>query len=221
MREAGEKNIKHLVAYGIVGQNNGDYLITIPVIGKYVGNELAKSEGRSFVYKIIDHNSRETWLERRKEEIITDLRALEKITKSNNLPLIYGTTSFPEADEFLRTTVVGSQNEFSSFINTCYRCFVEPIDSYGALINKNKYFWDEINNTYPNLFDALHRIRVYRNERDHLKLNETVNEQFLAFRKIDLEDHIPSQVEDLYFILQQRVLDAFLRGIQSEITKIS
>ena len=94
-------------------------------------------------------------------------------------------------------------------------------DSYGALINKNKYFWDEIDNTYPNLFDALHRIRVYRNERDHLKLNETVNEQFLAFRKIDLEDHIPSQVEDLYFILQQRVLDAFLRGIQSEITKIS
>ena len=44
LREAGEKNIKHLVAYGIVGQNNGDYLITIPVIGKYVGNELAKSE---------------------------------------------------------------------------------------------------------------------------------------------------------------------------------
>jgi len=126
-----------------------------------------------------------------------------------------------QADEFLKISVVTSQKDFSSFINTCYRCFVESIDNYGVSINKSKYFWNEIKNAYLDLFEALLRIRVYRNERDHIQLNDTVNEQFLTFMKIDLEEHAPSQVTDLYFTLQQRILDAFLRGIQAEITKAS
>lgn len=221
IRKTGDKNIKHLLDYGIIGQTNGNYKITIPVIGRYVGNQLAKSEGRSFIYKIIEPEKRATWLARRKEEIITDLRALEKITKSGNFPLLYGTTSFPEADEFLKIGVTSSQNDFSNFINTCNRCFVEPVDNYGIMINKNKYFWNDIKSTYPDLFEALHRIKVYRHERDHLQLNETTNEQFITFRKIDLEEHTPSQVNDLFFTLQQRVLDAFLVGILSEITNKS
>ena len=221
VRGVGDINIKHLVDYGIIGKVNGNYKITIPVIGRYVGNQLAKSEGRSSIYKIIELKERVTWLARRKEEIITDLRALERITKNRNFSVLFGPTSFPEADEFLKIDVVSSQNDFSSFINTCNRCFVEPIENYGIMINKNQYFWKEIKETYPDLFDAFHRIKVYRNERDHIQLNDSVNEQFLAFRKIDLEDHAPSQVNDLFFTLQQRVLDAFLVGILSEINKNS
>jgi len=221
VKEIGDKNFKHLFDYGILQKTKNNFVISIPVISKYVGLELAKSEGRSLVYKIIEPERREAWLNRRREEIIIDMRALERIINLYNLPKIFGDTSFPEADEFLNIKVVTSVQSFSSFINTCYRCFIEPIDSYGTLINKNSYFWNEIMNNYNDLFDALHRIRVYRNERDHIKLNDSVNQQFISFRKIDLEDHVPSQVQDLFFTLQQRVLDALLRGIHFEIAKIS
>ncbi|MCB8916944.1 MAG: hypothetical protein H6666_03385 [Ardenticatenaceae bacterium] len=220
-KEAEDKHIRHLVNYGIVGRKDGDYAVTIPVVGKYVGIELAKSEGRSLVYKIVEKPGRETWLTRRKEEIVTDLRVLEKITKKNSSPLIYGPASFPEADEFLKITVADSLADFSVFINTCYRCFVEPIDHYGKSINIKTYFGNVIKREYPKLFDALLRIRVYRNERDHIQLNNIANEQFLAFRKADLEGRSPSQISDLYFTLQQRVLDALLLSIQSEITRLS
>lgn len=216
LREAGDENIKHLVDYGIIGRNNSNYVVSIPVIGKYVGNELARKEGRSLVYKVVESQSRETWLARRLEGIVTDLRVFERIIRNNKMPLLYGTSSFPEADEFMRIRVTSTQSDFVSFINTCYRCFVEPIDHYGILCKKVDYFWTDIKNTYPDLFDALLRIRVYRHERDHIQLNDTVNEQFLYYRKIDLECHLPSQVEDLYFTLQQRVLDALLSGILSE-----
>lgn len=117
--------------------------------------------------------------------------------------------------------VVETKTDFSNFLNTCYRCFIESIDNYGKSIKENKYFWDVIKNAYPKLFDSFLRIRVYRHEMDHLDLIDSVNEQFQYFRKIDLEGHLPSQIDDLYFTLQQRVLDAFLLGIQSEITRLS
>lgn len=219
--KAEDTDIKHLISYGIVGKSNDEYSVKIPVIGQHVGIELAKKEGRFLVYKIIDNNKRKNWLERRKDEIVIDLRVLERIIEKNKAPLLYGATSFPKADEFLKTPLANSQNEFSSFINTCNQCFVEAIDNYGISINNAQYFWRVIKNEYPKLFNALHRIRVYRHEQDHLVLNNNVNEQFLSFRETDLEGHHPSQVEDLYFVLQQRVLDAFLLGIQSEITRLS
>jgi len=36
----------------------------------------------------------------------------------------------------------------------------------------------------------------------------------------DLEGRSPSQVEDLYFVLQQRVLDNLFRAIQTEINAL-
>jgi hypothetical protein len=98
---------------------------------------------------------------------------------------------------------------------------VEPVDLYGRSIQKSDYFWNEIIRAYPALWAALHKIRVYRHERDHIELNATVNQHFTEMLAEDLEGRSPSQVEDLYFVLQQRVLDNLFRAIQTEINALS
>jgi len=213
--------VKHLTNYGIVRKDNNIFSPTIPVVLKYVGAELARKEGRLLISKIVEEKNRDKWIIRRKEEILIDVRVLERIIKKNNTPALFGIGSFPEPDEFMKIAVVKVKNEFSSFINTCNRCFVESIDLYGTSLKKKDYFWKEIKQTYPDLFLALHRVRVYRNERDHLELNTSVNDQFIKFIEDDLEGRPPSQIDDLYFVLQQRVLDCLLLGIQAEISRFS
>lgn len=217
----GNSFIRHLLNYGIVGMKSGKYLSTIPVVLQYVGIELAHKDGRQMVYRIIAPKDRVSWLNRRVEEIITDLRVLEKIIRKNDGIALFGTSSFPEADHFKSMRVVESKDEFTAFINTCNRCFVESIDLYGKSVGKNDYFWSQIKTVFPSLFEVLHKIRVYRNDCDHLKLTESVNGKYVEFLHEDLEGRPPSQVKELYFVLQQRILDSLLYNTQVEITQIS
>lgn len=216
-----EAYIRHLTSYGIVGKNNGEFYSTIPVITQHVGIELARRDGRALVYKTIELKDRRAWLTRRVEEIVTDIRVLERVIKRNNGIPIFGSMSFPEADRFKEVEVVRTKDQFVSFINTCSRCFVESIDLYGTFIGNANYFWSDIKATYPALHSTLHRIRVYRNESDHLELNKSVNEKYVEFLQEDMEGKTPSQVDDFYFVLQQRILDGLLYNAQVEITRIS
>jgi hypothetical protein len=54
----------------------------------------------------------------------------------------------------------------------------------------------------------------------HLKLFPSVNQQMIDLLKSDLEGKTPGQVIDLYFVLQQCVLDGLLSGVQTEIFRI-
>lgn len=213
--------LRHLMNYGIISKNNSTFISTIPVVTQHVGLELARKERRQLIFKVIDKKDRQSWLTRRLEGVLTDIRVLEKLVKTINGPSLFGQGSFPEADKFKETCVVQTQEGFSAFINTCNRCFVEPIDSYGKSIHKNDYFWKDIKKTYPALWAALHKVRIYRNERDHIELNANVNQRFTEMLTEDLEGRPPSQVEDLYFVLQQRVLDSLFRAIQIEINELS
>lgn len=214
-------NIKHLEGYGLIEKNDNGHHFTIPVLGKYIGKELSKSEGRELVYKIIPNKDRKSWIGRRKDSIINDLRLLERLILKHKKTELFGVNSFPEADELIKISPCDNKSHFSHFINTCNRCFVESIESYGRSINKRQYFWDSIKNEYPNLFRSLHRIKVYRNERDHLELTDSVNQNLLDFLDQDLEGKKPSELEDYYFILQQRVLDSLLYNLQLEIDELN
>ena len=214
--------IKHLISYGLLSYDGNKIpYIAIPVVGRYIGLELAREEGRQTIYKIVEKSNRLTWIEQRKDLIIKDFRILEKLIKSNNLPSLFGCNSFPEADEFQKITVVDDKSSFSNFINTCNRCFVESIENYGKSLNKGNYFWSEIKGNYHGLFYALDRIKTYRNEQDHLLLNNSSEQKLKEYLKTDLEGKKPSQMDDLYFVLEQRVLDGILTGIQIELNNIN
>jgi hypothetical protein len=216
-----ESDIKHLRSYGIIGTSGNNFDINIPVIGRYVAQEMAKTEKRSFLYKIIESEKRESWLNRRIEEIVCDIRILEKVIRDLNSHSLFGINSFPEADDFCRASICNNKDSFSNFMNLLSRCFVESIEAFGRSINKNKYFWEEIKSTYPDLWEVLQRIKVYRNERDHLELNTSNNSKFLEYISDDFEGKLFSSVPDPYFVIQQRILDRLLLSIQIELEKLS
>ncbi|MEQ6969599.1 ATP-binding protein [Pectobacterium polaris] len=211
--------IKHLIGYQLIRENKGSYEINIPVIAKRVAFESKRQNGRDVVYPIIPSENRQQWLERRLIEICTGIRHLERYIKKTNQNLLFGPNSFPEADQVKSIDVATNESSFSFFINVVNRCFVESIDVYGKSLNVNDYYWRVIKNDYPELWMALDRVKVYRNERDHLHLNKTNSDKLDSYLTEDLEGKSFSSLAEPYFVLQQRVLDRLLLAILNEIDR--
>lgn len=213
---------KHLKSYGLLGEDNFKRpMISIPVIGRYVGLELARREGRQTLFRVIPKELRTSWLEKRKASLLTDLHLLELAIKLAGSIKLFGPNSFPRADEFAAISVVDAEKDFKNFIDICNRCFVESIESYGDSIGKKKYYWEEIKTTYPGLWHALQRTKIYRHDNLHLVLTKQVSGELLKFIQQDLEGKSPSAVQDCYFVLQQCVLDGLLTGMQIEINNLT
>lgn len=211
---------KHLYNYGLVAKNeHGFPYVKMPVAGRYVAMELAKKENRISIYKVVEQSNRASWVSQRVKSIIRDIRQLEMAIRSANKIKLFGENSFPEAEKFAPVTPISTESEFEIFFNICNRCFVESIENYGNSINKPKYFWEEIKNSYPALFNVFHRIKVYRHSKDHLVLKPEVAKKYKEFWEEDTRG-IPSDDEQ-YFIIQQKLLENFLAAIQIEITAIS
>jgi hypothetical protein len=213
---------KHLASYGLLAfDENKLPKVSIPVVGRYVGLDLASREGRRTIYRVVPTESRNNWMGTRISNILHDFRFLEKLIEKSKSPPLFGINSFPEADSFSNARVCQSEDDFDVFINACNRCFVESVENYGKSIQKATFFWEDVKTTYPNLWFALHRIKIYRINHMHLKLNANANGDLLGYLDQDLEGRSPSQVNDLYFVLQQCVLDGLLTGIQVEINRLS
>lgn len=211
--------IKHLIGYQLIRENNSSYEINIPVIAKRVAYESKRQNGRDIVYPIISSEGRQQWLERRLIEICAEIRHLEKYIKKSNKNLLFGPNSFPEADQLKSIEVSVNESSFSFFINVLNRCFVESIDIYGKSLNVNDYYWSVIKLDYPELWVALDRIKVYRNERDHLHLNKTNSDKLDYYLSEDFEGKSFSCFSEPYFILQQRLLDRLLLAVLNEIDR--
>lgn len=211
---------KHLYNYGLVAKDgHGTPYVKMPVAGRYVAMELAKKENRNSLYKIIDSDKRDSWVTQRMKSIIRDMRQLEMAIQSAGKDKLFGENSFPEAEKFATISPVTSESDFESFFNILNRCFVESIENFGSSIGKPKYFWNEIKNAYPTLFGILHRIKVYRHSKDHLKLNPSVAQTYKEFWDNDTQgilDH-----DEQLFIIQQKLLEGFLTALQIEIDTIS
>lgn len=214
--------IKHLTSYGLLEYDSNHMpIISIPVVGRYIGLDLAQREGRRTIYRIVDKEKRTEWLQKRINSIAHDIRFLEKLIQQAKLPTLFGPNSFPEADIFTHIKVCNEAQDFESFINTMNRCFVESMENYGRSIGMASYFWSDIKSHYRGLFFALNRVKTYRHERMHLILNPSASKELLKYLEQDLEGKRPGEVQDLYFILQQCVLDGMLTGIQIEINRLN
>lgn len=213
---------RHLVSYGLITKDTKNKpTFAIPVIGQHIGIEYAKKEQRKAITYVVPKELRESWLARRIETIIFELRSLENIIQSKSLPSLYGKSSFPEADKFYKIKLCTDNTTFTSFINTCNKCFVESISSYGAEKGIHQYFQYTIKTKYSILWDALNRIKAYRNHDFHLKLTKKAEADFNKYISIDLENNRMSQVDEPWFRLQQCVLDELLTAILQEINNLA
>jgi hypothetical protein len=112
-----------------------------------------------------------------------------------------------------------SESSFIAFINTINRCFIEAIENYGKEIGKNQYFWQDICTSYPSLYPVLYRAKVYRHAQDHLKLTPQFQRDYHTFLQEDMEG-MTGNARDKWYVIQQKLLDALLTGIQLELNKL-
>lgn len=214
--------VMHLKEYGLLGMDANQLpQVALPVVGRYVAQEEARVAGRRTVLRLVPPAERESWLALRTKATIDDFGEVQRLARILELPALFGPNSFPESHKFASLSVVATESEFESFINCCNRCFVESIEAFGAHQKKPKYFWEEVKNTYPALHQALQRIKVYRHNRMHLRLQPSVEATVLSFMNQDLEGRDPRNVDDLWFVLQQCTLDALLNALQVELTRLS
>jgi hypothetical protein len=115
---------------------------------------------------------------------------------------------------------VVSPRRLPPFITACFRTFVETIDKYGESVGKKRYFGVDVKNDFPRLHEALLRIRVYRNNIGHLLLYPNVANDLAIFLKSDSEGRPAPVVEDVWFVLQQCVLDGLFNALQAELTRL-
>lgn len=205
--------VSHLREYGLLGEEKGMPRVAIPVVEAHV----SRQAGGAYRVRMPDRNN---WIAQRASNLIQDLRALEQRIRSNGRPLLFGPNSFPEADRLAGTKVVASQDDFDAFINVLNRSLVESIEKYGGLISRANYFW-ELRPEYPALHDALERIKVYRHNSMHILLNPEVEAKLASYLREDLEGQHPGDVPELWFSLQQRVLDRLFLSIQVETARLS
>lgn len=211
---------KHLYNYGLVAKDENNVpFVKMPVAGRYVAMELAKKENRKSLYKLVEESKRHEWLEQRIKSIIRDIRQLETAIRSSGKNKLFGENSFPEAERFAELSPVTKTLELQNFFNVCNRCFVESIENYGASIGKPKYFWNEIKNDYPALFETLERIKIYRHSEDHLTLTPTVSKKYISFFNEDTKGFDTEKEQK--FAIQQKLIENFHAAIQIEISSIA
>lgn len=213
--------VKHLESYGLLTYENKVPKIAIPVIGKHIAAQLARKENRKTILLIVNESDRKNWLSRRISSIISDLNYLEKQIGDQKLPSLFGPNSFPEMHKFMDISVCKNEKDFTAFTNTMSKCFVESIELYGKSLNEQKYLFSTISDTYPDLFESIYRIKLYRHSSDHLALDKRSLKMYDEYLQKDLETRQIKDVPDAYFILQQCTIDAMLNSIQIETCKLT
>ena len=212
----------HLNNYGLLtNSTTGRPCIAIPVLEQFIRREYARKAGQRTIPNTQPVERRETWLEDRVLSINDNLERLQEEITRLSRPKLFGANSYPESHRFFELSVVTTESDFATFVNVCNRCFVESVEAYGMHIGRRDYFWADLKKEYPELVHSLRRIKVYRHDRVHIKLGEQAIEELRYFLDRDLDRMNPSDVPDLWFHLQQCVLDDLLVGILVETDRLS
>ena len=209
--------IKHLKSYGIIDiANSGKPTFRIPVIQRYVGNEKARRNKTREIRSVIDGEKRAAWIEIRRYNVLHDLKSMLRNISAKGMWQPYGSSFLPEADLLARIRVAFDWDSFNSFITEINKCLVETID----ITHTKSGFFNRLKNTYPDFFDALHRIRLLRNNADHLRLDARVEESLQSYLRRDLFGRSLTKIDEPWFVLQQVVLDELFAAVQYENAKI-
>jgi hypothetical protein len=212
----------HLKGYGLIKEDDsGKPVFAIPVLGRYIAMEVARREGRQLFRRIIPEAERSHWLKRRLETVVRETRELSKLIAGKSSIKLYGRDGFREPERVTALLPVRSEADFEAFINVCNRSFVEPIDQVGQSAGQRDYFWTSVKAGYPDLWEALHRIKLYRNNQLHVELSPKNESELHTVLHRDLDGKRISQVDDVWFVLQQCVLDGLFLGLQCEINRLS
>ena len=214
-------SIMHLKNYGLLEYHDGVPRIGIPIVSNYIRHSIKSEQKTEFARMIVPAGERTEWVLTTTKSIMNYMRQLEVVIRKQGTSPLFGSNSFPEADKLLDIPVALSENQFKVFISTFSNCFVESIENYGQSIHNKSYFWNVIKNDYSQLFQALLRVKAYRNWSEHLLLIPDMQKILDEFLATDLEDKNIYDVVDGYFVLQQCTMEKLKLAISLELTRLS
>lgn len=210
-----EQGAPHLLQYGIVRSADTPY-VEIDVVRDFVAEESARRVGRESPREVVPLSERGQFLKVRLSHICEDVRTLEGLIRANKGPALFGPNSFPMADRLLRIEAPGDAAILGTALTALHLAFVESIDNFGKSHGVNDYFWSVVKKSYPALHDALHRIRIYRHNAQHLSLTEAADAALRRFLERDLPGEMIHH-EDRFWIVLQACLDELLTALQREV----
>ena len=199
---AAHEDVFHIERYGLIVRESRNLRFAIPVLQNFVARDAMRNRGEKIVRGVEPLQNRAEWLRRRVKTILRDIREMIRIADGAAAYNVYGKNEIPEAERFAAVPVVGNAADFRDFIITSNRCLVESTD-----LNQTK-------NQYPRLWNALDRIRVYRNNEAHLRLTQACEARARQFLE---EDTFGQEIADetaFYFLLQQACLDDLFAALQ-------
>ncbi len=108
-----------------------------------------------------------------------------------------------------------NQEKFSNFTKLLNASLVEVIQKVGKTQEINNYFFNEFKANFPQLFDALNRLRVYRNSMQHNDLDEKNLNAYKEYVEKDLNGQFPEFIENGYLYLQRVIIKEILEATKS------
>lgn len=210
--------VRHLRSYGLLDTSDPyQPQLRIPVLRKFIASKWQQNNSESWDRYVVPMGRRKDYVANRVRSITRDIRFAEKRFILSSLPSLYNSAGPNEAERFAGLEPVTDEISLTAFLNQANRSLVEPIDKEGDRLGNKKYFFLEIKATYPALWNALNRIRAYRNSFMHIQLNETAKAEYDRYLKEDLASRRVDDVPDGFFRLQSAVLDGLIIGIQAEL----
>ena len=210
--------VRHLKSYGLLDITDPFApSLRIPVLRKFIASRWQQENSASWDRYVVPVSRRESYVSGRLESIARDMRFAEKRFSLSSLPSLYNGAGPFEAEKMIKPEIVETETDLAAFLNQLNRSLVEPIDREGKRRGLSNYFFAEIKGAYPRLWDALNRIRAYRNHFLHIELNSLARSEFERYLETDLSSRAPNDVPDGFFRIQSAVLDGIVMGIQGEL----
>lgn len=204
---------EHLLSYGVL-EAKGTSLpsISLPVLRSFLAKEFARSSGGRIPREIVPPQRRSGWVEDTAVRIVRDLRAvLQELPRNSSSP--FAARGVPDLDIWNPVNAVSTASEFETFISRTYKVFYENIvRAMPAQADFEGWFKTD----WPALYDAVRRIKTYRDVTLHLDVSDRTRQRYEDYLEVDLGGRKPDDVADGWFGLQQAVLDELLYAIQVE-----
>lgn len=213
-----KKTVKHIMDYGLVGEDeNGQPSFIIPVVENYLRNEEAKTHWSSSQYYKVPVDKRSLWLQTRRRSTIEDMCTLNELLQRDDRTGLFAGGAPAKVVELDSLSVCENEEALISCLVLLSKVYVENIEKHMKLNDHS--FHIEFKETFGALYESLMRIKAYRNYFCHIELNVGAEKRYQSFLQKDFQNNWPGDIQDGWFLIQQRVLDGLHVALQIELAK--
>jgi len=208
--------VGHLVQYGITSvAESGLPRVQLPVLQAYLRREYCRVNRTKIPRELIEGTKREQWVRASLSQILRELSLLLR-----NLPLgdvsPFGKIGISEFHTLSELPVADTKDQFSVFIFKMYKAFYESI---GGAPHAAGYFSGDFKANWSALFDAIYRIKIYRDFVGHAEVSGKTLKALQEYLALDIGGASPDTAPSGWFALQQAVIDELLCALLTEAAK--